>query len=85
MNIRVCKDLQNNTVYESYKYCDCDHCMNNLKNRKTVNKATITTYDKNKIEDMKIFLNSWNCKKADSTSYKKVTNLTDSKIYYYNI
>lgn len=84
--VRICTTMEGSTVFESYKYCNCNQCKDKLKNRKPVNQATITTDDLNKIDDMTAFVNNWTCTTATNTGYKKIVDISDnSKIYYYNI
>lgn len=67
LNYRVCYENGNSVtgrkIYELYKYCNCPDC-NNRKawKREPPNRATATTKDISKVDEVAKFLKSWSCK-----------------------
>ena len=61
---RECYDLEKNKVYEFVKYCNCESCMRRLKvDRKPAITFCISTYDKNKVYEIKKIVEDWKCNK----------------------
>jgi hypothetical protein len=66
-NYRVCFENGNSVigkkVYELYKYCNCPDCNNRkLWEREPANRATATTKDISKVDEVSEFLKNWSCK-----------------------
>lgn len=65
-NYRVCYEggnkITGEKIYELYKYCNCSGCQYRLKQlRQPSNRATVTTKDISKIDDIAAFLKNWTC------------------------
>jgi hypothetical protein len=65
-NYRVCYDNGNSVtgkkIYELYKYCNCPDCNNRKKwRREPSNRATATTKDISKVDEVAEFLENWTC------------------------
>lgn len=65
-NYRVCYENGNSTtgkeIYELYKYCKCEDCQRRLQfKRESPNKATATTKDISKVDEVADFLKNWTC------------------------
>ncbi|HID0817737.1 TPA: hypothetical protein ACXNW8_003453 [Clostridium botulinum] len=76
-NYRVCYEGGNSVtgkeIYELHKLCSCQDCKNKqVLNKGTVNKATATTKDISKVDEVAEFLKNWTCengKKDLGTAY----------------
>ncbi|NFA60094.1 hypothetical protein EXM63_02545 [Clostridium botulinum] len=65
-NYRVCYENGNKVtgkeIYELYKYCDCQSCKNRATlKREPANRATATTKDISKVDEVAEFLKNWTC------------------------
>lgn len=65
-NYRVCYENGNsatgNKIYELYKYCNCPNCEDRQQwTRTPANKATATTKDISKVDEVAEFLKNWTC------------------------
>jgi len=66
-NYRVCYESGNpitgNEIYELQKLCKCQDCRDRANYRRgTVNRATATTRDISKVDEVAEFLKKWHCK-----------------------
>jgi hypothetical protein len=66
LNYRVCYTNGNSAtgkkVYELYKHCSCPDCQYRQRLTRTpVNKATATTKDISKVDEVAEFLKNWTC------------------------
>lgn len=66
-SVRICYENGNaengKKIYEMQKICQCEDCRNRVKWRNDIaNCATVTTRDKEKIEEALHFLENWTCK-----------------------
>ena len=66
-NYRVCYENGNATtgkkIYELYKYCNCPDCQYRQRwRREPANRATATTKDISKVDEVAEFLENWSCK-----------------------
>lgn len=74
---------EGNELYEFHKACDCDKCRFNFEYKISVpHAATATTDDISKIDEVKKFLESWNCSIEDGSS--KVVSYGNNKIVYFD-
>jgi hypothetical protein len=72
LNYRICYENGNSVtgkkIYELYKYCNCGDCNNRQKlKREPANRATATTKDISKVDEIVDFLKNWTCENGKRT------------------
>ena len=61
MEIRECKDLQGNEIFELIKYCSCEKCKNRRSKRLHTNEIYIYFKDINKKNEAEKIANDFKC------------------------